>query len=477
MTSLQDVNPRVRGIRISSHSALKSLVENFTIGQGVQKSFKEVIDVSCGDPQRAGMRPISFVRQVIAVCLCPELLTEEIFPLDVRIRAQKLLEACDGQSVGSYTASSGLPHVRQTIAEFIMKRDGVPAYAENIFISSGAQRALMVFIKLLSGGEGQHQTGVLVPQPCPHTLLPVLDEAGVMAVPYRLIEEKNWAVDKSELHQALTTYRGRCELRAIYISNPGIPTGHLQDRKSIEEVIEFAAAERLMLLVDEVYQDSIYAPNREFISYKKVLFEMEKHLRDSVELVSFHSLSCAFVAECGLRAGYMEVVNIDSRVMHYVDTLLCTDINAPVTGQLALDLMLNPPKLGDPSYNTFAQETLLTQATLARNAQRALKLLNDLPGISCQPAKGGIYLYPHLDLPPEFRRQAKMLGLEPVVFYCQMLLQEEGLITGPGQHDERTGSHHLRLCVLVPPDALDEVLYRLSTFHLRFVDSDVKSRK
>lgn len=61
------------------------------------------------------------------------------------------------------------------------------------------------------------------------------------------------------------------------------------------------------------------------------------------------------VCRCGLRAGYMEVVNMDSGVMHFVDTMLCTDINAPVTGQLALDLMLSPPKLGDPSYKTFAQ--------------------------------------------------------------------------------------------------------------------------
>lgn len=44
---------------------------------------------------------------------------------------------------------------------------------------------------------------------------------------------------------------------------------------------------------------------------------------------------------------------MDQGVMHFVDTLLCTDINAPVTGQLALDLMLNPPSPGDPSYNTF----------------------------------------------------------------------------------------------------------------------------
>ncbi|XP_007540962.1 alanine aminotransferase 1-like [Poecilia formosa] len=472
MMSLQEVNPRVRGIRLSSQSGLHSLTENNTrdIIQGAPQSFKEQINISSGDPQRAGMKPISFVRQVLAVCLCPELLSDEHLPLDVRLRALRLLEACDGESVGSYTASSGLPHVRQTIAEFIMKRDeGVPAYAKNIFISSGAQRALMVIVKLLSGGEGRLQTGVLIPHPCPHGLLPLLDEAGVMAVPYRLIEEENWAVDLSELERALTTARGRCEPRAIYISNPGNPTGHLQDRESIEEVIEFVSTERLLLLVDEVYQDSVYAPNKEFISYKKVLFEMDEHLRDTVELVSFHSLSCACVAECGLRAGYMEAVNMDPGVMHFVDTMLCTDINAPVTGQLALDLMLSPPGPGDPSYNTFVHETLVTRATLAQNSQRALKLLNDLPGMSCRPAMGGIYLYPRLDLPAEIKEQANMLGLEAVVLYCQMLLEEEDLIVGAGD-DGTSGSHYLRLCILVPPDTLEEVLSRLSSFHLRLSD-------
>ncbi|XP_054911561.1 alanine aminotransferase 2-like isoform X2 [Poeciliopsis prolifica] len=472
MTSLQEVNPRVRGIRLSPQSGLHSLAENITRDdiKGAPQPFKELIDVSSGDPQRAGMKPISFIRQVLAVCLCPELLSDEHLPLDVRLRALRLLEACDGESVGSYTTSSGLLYIRQTIAEFIMKRDeGVPACAENIFISSGAQRGLMVIIKLLSGGEGPRQTGVLIPQPCPHALLPLLDEAGVLAVPYRLIEDKNWAVDMSDLERALTTSRGRCEPRAIYISNPGNPTGHLQDRKSIEKVIEFVAAERLLLLIDEVYQDSVYAPNKEFISYKKVLFEMDKHLRDTVELVSFHSLSCASVAECGLRAGYMEVVNMDPGVMHFLDTMLCTDINAPVTGQLALDLMLGPPSPGDPSYNTFVHETLLTRATLAQNSQRALKLLNDLPGMSCRPAMAGIYLYPHLDLPAEIKEQAKTLGLEADVLYCQMLLEEEGLIIGAGD-DGTSGSHHLRLCILVPPDTLGEVLSRLSSFHLHLAD-------
>lgn len=129
----------------------------------------------------------------------------------------------------------------------------------------------------------------------------------------------------------------------------------------------------------------------------------------------------------------MELVNMDPEVMHFVDTMLCTDINAPVTGQLALDIMVNPPKPGDPSYDTYTQvlysigrfpvfyyflqsnicffspkEILLTRATLLQNAQRAQEFLNDLPGMSCQPAMGGIYLYPRLHLPSEIIEQAKV---------------------------------------------------------------------
>ncbi|XP_042272176.1 alanine aminotransferase 2-like isoform X2 [Thunnus maccoyii] len=471
MSSLQHVNPRVREMRVSPHSTLRSLAARITqeIITGAQKPFKDVIDVSSGDPHKAGMKPISFVRQVLAVCLYPQLLEDNSLPLDVKLRAQRFLEVCDGKSVGSYTASSGSLHVRQSIAEFIMRRDaGVPSYANNIFISAGLQKALMVVVKLLASGEGETQTGVLTPIPCPHTLPMLLDEAGVMLVPYQLREDRGWAVDLEELHRALKTARGRCKPRAIYISNPGNPTGHVQDRKSIEEVIQLAAAERLLLLVDEVHQDSVYGQSKESISYKKVLFEMGKEYSETVELVSLNSLSSACMGECGLRAGYMEVVNMDPDVMLFVDTVLCGDISTPVTGQLALDLMVNPPKPGDPSCDTYTQEILLRRATLSQNAKRAQEFLNGLPGVSCQPVMGGIYLYPRLRLLSEITEQAKVLEVEADVLYCQKLLEEEGVFVGAGcQHGGTTGNHHLRFCILVPPHTLEEALDRLGSFHRR----------
>ncbi|XP_062419465.1 alanine aminotransferase 1-like [Pungitius pungitius] len=493
MSSLQQVNPTVRGIRASAHTRLHGLATHIAqdITQGALKPFKEVIDVSAGDPHTAGFKPVTFVRQVLAACLLPRLLEEETLPLDVRRRAQRLLEACEGGSVGSYTASSGMCHVRQSIAESIVRRDaGVPSHAKDIFISSSLQRALMpyvtamssndgmnkrlvsltccvkVFIKVLAGGQEETRVGVLTPVPCPHTLPALLDEARLALAPYRLAEGRRWAVDVDELHRALKSATGRCKPRAIYISNPGNPTGHVQDWKSIEEVIRFAAAERLLLLVDEVYQDSVYGPGRGFISYKRVLFEMDGGYSDTVELVSFHSLACAHMGEGGLMAGYIELVNIDPEVMHFVDTMLCTDISTPVTGQLALDLMVDPPRPGDLSFDTYSQEILLTRAVLSQNAQRAQEFLNDLPGMSCQPAMGGIYLYPRLHLSPQIIEKAKVLKVEPEDLYCQMLLEEKGVLLGAGcQSGETASSYHLRLCILVLPDTLEEVLARLACFH------------
>lgn len=77
----------------------------------------------------------------------------------------------------------------------------------------------------MSSGQGPTQAGVLTPLPCPHTLPMLLDEAGIKLIPYQLLEEQGWALELEELQRALRAAKGHCEPRAIYISNPGNPTG------------------------------------------------------------------------------------------------------------------------------------------------------------------------------------------------------------------------------------------------------------
>ncbi|KAG9328350.1 hypothetical protein JZ751_014481 [Albula glossodonta] len=380
-----------------------------------------------------------------------------------------------------------MPDVRRSVAEFISRRDGgVPSLPKNIFISTGSLRALTVVLKLLAHEEGVSQTGVLTPVPTPPNISKVLTRVGVVMVPYHLCEEQRWALQMGELHRALQASRGHCDPRVLYAINPGNPTGHVQSRKSIEEVIRLAAEEKLFLLVNEVTvslctvqyltvwgdwevnirdgrvrfhgsyrvdQDSVHGEGGEFVSYKKVLFEMGPQFSDSVQLASLHSISRGIMGEGGLRAGYLELINIEPAVLHFAEMLLCMDISAPVTGQIALDIMVDPPRPGDPSYVKFAEE-----------------VLDALPGVSCQPGMGGHYVYPRLHLPIGALEQAKAAGIEVDLLYCWRLQEEAGLCVGPGcVFGQREGTHHIRLCVMVPAEVLAEALARLKVFHLRFM--------
>ena len=89
--------------------------------------------------------------------------------------------------------------------------------------------------------------------------------------------------------------------------NPGNPTGQLLTYDDIAEIVDFCSEEGILILADEVYQENVYEDGAEFVSFKKVVADR----RSSVELVSFHSVSKGLQGECGLRGGYMELVNLE----------------------------------------------------------------------------------------------------------------------------------------------------------------------
>ncbi|KAK9402827.1 alanine aminotransferase 2-like [Crotalus adamanteus] len=114
--------------------------------QGVKKPFAEVIAANIGDAQAMGQKPITFVRQVSALCMYPDLLNSPDFPEDAKQKARRLLAACGGQSIGAYSASPGIQLIRQDVAAFIQRRDGgIPSSPENIYLSTGASSAVVTF--------------------------------------------------------------------------------------------------------------------------------------------------------------------------------------------------------------------------------------------------------------------------------------------------------------------------------------------
>uniref|UniRef100_A0A3B5R7M2 alanine transaminase n=1 Tax=Xiphophorus maculatus TaxID=8083 RepID=A0A3B5R7M2_XIPMA len=437
--------------------------------QGVRKSYREVIDVSWGDPHRAGVKPLSFVRQVLAACLYPQLMDGDKLMVDVKQRAQRLLKTCAGGSVGSYSDAAGIPQIIQSVSEYILRRDGgIPCHPENIYITPGSQWALTVtnILKVLVNSEASPRTGVLIPVPCHSTTIVSLTALGAVAVPYYLSEERGWALEVETLQQALDSAKGVCNPVALYIINPGNPAGYVQSRKCIQEVIHFAAEKKLFLLADEVYQDCVYGKESEFVSYKRALAEIGAPLSDTVELASFHTASKGLMGECGLRTGYVELVNLDPAVMKYINNLFSTN-SCPVLGQVALDVMVNPPQPGDPSYPLYlkVRHFLFTITTGDANSL----IINSFPSFSCQSLEGGAFAFPRVFLPPKAIEKAKA-GLQPDTFYCMRLLEEAGVLFSPGtEYGQMEGTYHISFCIMTPTDTMEEILKRLSTFHKQFM--------
>uniref|UniRef100_W8VR88 alanine transaminase n=1 Tax=Clarias batrachus TaxID=59899 RepID=W8VR88_CLABA len=440
--------------------------------EGVKKPFDEVIKANIGDAQAMGQQPITFFRQVLALCTYPDLLESHKFPDDAKDRARRILQACGGHSLGSYTACAGVARDHNAGAVFKERRDGgISCDPDNIYLTTGASDGIVTMLKLLTAGEGRTRTGVMISIPQYPLYSAALAELGAVQINYYLNEEKCWSLDITELQRSHLAAKQLCNPRVLCIINPGNPTGQVQSRQCIEDVIRFAAKEHLFLMADEVYQDNVYAEGCAFHSFKKVLFEMGPEFSYIVQLTSFHTTSKCYMGECGLRGGYMEVINVDPEVKAQLTKLVSVRLCPPVPGQVVMAVSVQPPQPGEPSHAQFIKERTATLNDLAQKAKLTEDILNMVPGIRCNPVQGAMYSFPRITLPDRAVKEAKAKGQEPDMFYCMKLLDETGICLVPGSgFGQKDGTYHFRMTILPPADKLKILLSKVQEFHVRFLE-------
>ncbi|XP_036375219.1 alanine aminotransferase 2-like isoform X2 [Megalops cyprinoides] len=470
--TVDTMNPNVKKVEYAVRGPIvqRAVQIEKELKEGVKKPFTEVIKANIGDAHAMGQRPITFFRQVLALCSYPELLDDPSFPEDAKNRARRILQSCGGGSIGAYSASQGIECVRQDVARYIQRRDGgIPSDPDNIYLTTGASDGIVTMLKLLVCGEGESRTGVMISIPQYPLYSAALAELGAVQINYYLNEEQCWSLDISELKRSLAAARRHCNPRALCIINPGNPTGQVQSRQCIEDVIRFAAEENLFLMADEVYQDNVYAYGCKFHSFKKVLFEMGPEYSEQVELASFHSTSKCYMGECGFRGGYMEVINMHPEVKAQLTKLVSVRLCPPVPGQALMDLVVNPPQPGEPSYTTFLKERNATLSALAEKAKLTEQILNTVPGITCNPVQGAMYSFPQITIPERAVKEAKEKGQAPDMLYCMQLLEETGICVVPGSgFGQRDGTYHFRMTILPSTDKLKVLLEKVKEFHQKF---------
>lgn len=466
---IDNINPLVKNVEYAVRGPIvirASEIEQELKDSDEKKAFSQVIKANIGDCHAMGQKPNTFIRQVIAACSYPPLIDQNVFPEDVNQRAKNILSTIHG-STGCYSDSVGLAIVRKHIAEFIAERDGYPSSFKDIIVTNGASSSVKLILELFQSDS--EKAGIMIPIPQYPLYSATISEYGMNLVGYYLNEEKNWSLDVDELRRSLNEARKTCNPRVLCVINPGNPTGQVLTYDNIKQIIQFAMDENLFILADEVYQENVYGENCKFHSFKKVLMEMGKSA-EGFQMASFHSCSKGVMGECGLRGGYVEMINLDDDVHYQLNKLQSANLGANVTGQLVMDCIVDPPKDGDPSYQLFKKETTDVFNSLKSRAILVHKKLNEIDGITCNEVMGAMYAFPRIHLPQKAIEKAKSLGQEPDFFYCLQMLEETGLCVVPGSgFVQKEGTYHFRMTILPPVEELNTFLQLLEGFHNKFM--------
>ncbi|KAG0055065.1 hypothetical protein BGZ83_009701 [Gryganskiella cystojenkinii] len=471
----ENMNSRVRKAEyaVRGELAIRSEQIKTELAKGESFPFKKVVACNIGNPQSLNQKPITFFRQVASLVEYPDLLKEEnaeltskLYPSDAIARAKLLLKNIG--SVGAYSHSQGIPLIREDVARFIAERDGYPADPSKIFLTQGASAGVQLTLQMIVE---HNKVGIMIPIPQYPLYTATLAVLDAQPVPYYLDESKGWGLTTQELQRSYDeAAKNGIETRALVIINPGNPTGQCLTESNMREIITFAKRNRIILLADEVYQTNIYQPKeRPFHSFKKVLKSMGSEY-EGFEMISYHSISKGMIGECGRRGGYFECEGLDPSILEQIYKISSISLCPNVQGQIMVDLMVNPPKKGDPSFEQYKKEYDDIYFSLVKRASILENTFNALEGCTCNSADGAMYLFPRIRLPSKAIQAAQAAGKEPDQFYCMAMLEATGVCmvagSGFGQVD---GTAHFRSTFLPEPELFEEFCSAIKNFHAGFM--------
>jgi len=269
----------------------------------------------------------------------------------------------------------------------IAERDGYPADPEMIFLTSGASTGVSNILQVMISHDN---CAVLIPIPQYPLYTAAIALNNAHAVPYYLKEDAAWSMDVNEMREAVHKAReeGK-DVRAVVVINPGNPTGQCLSLENMEEIVKMAYEEKLVLLADEVYQTNVFddgEDDKPFYSFKKVLKSLGEPYASNLELISFHSLSKGQVGECGRRGGFFELINFNDDAHDQIYKLASIQLCPGLQGQIGIDLMVQPPKKGDASFEQYHNEKMEIHRILRQRSTEICDAFSKWEGITCNPA-------------------------------------------------------------------------------------------
>jgi len=339
-------------------------------------------------------------------------------------------KAIDEKFTG-YTETPGIKPLRQAIAKYLETRYGVNVDVDEIIVTTGAKTAIFLAIASFVR-EGDE---VIVPDPAypAYTQIVRLFGGVPRTIPLKFDSSKGFSLDIEAIENAITE-----RTRMIVLNNPHNPTGAVFSVKEVEKLIEIAREKRILLLVDEIYDNFVYGEEQ----FKSVL-QLVDDWRSFVLYVNGFSKTFSMT---GWRLGYLVV----SKSVADAIKRLATNVYScpPSISQRAGLRALTDPRVWD-----YVDEMI---KLFKRRRDVMYAELKKIPGVEVWKSTGAFYMFPKIE------GLLKRLGMD-VEKFSMWLLEEHGVVVLPGTAFSETefGTKFIRLSFAVDEKDIVEGIERI----------------
>jgi aspartate aminotransferase len=291
-----------------------------------------------------------------------------------------------------YTPSSGIPELRQAIANKFKRENGLTYKPSQIIVSSGGKHSCYNVI-MATCDEGDE---VLIPAPYWLSYPEMVKLAGATAVILPTSDRTEFKVTPDQLRAAITP-----RTRLFILNSPSNPTGSVYTPDEIKTLGDVCIERGVLIMSDEIYEHLLY----DGAVHKSAASFSEAHYDHTIVV---HGFAKAW-SMTGWRLGFLA---------------------APEPIAKAIDAMQSHSTSNPTSFAQKGAIAALTGpqdhlkgwlAEYARRRAYAWKKLNSIPGISCVNSQGAFYLFPNIS----------RLGLKSTEF-CARLLEAEKVAAVPG---------------------------------------------
>lgn len=340
---------------------------------------------------------------------------------------QHQLKDCEG-----YSDSKGLFSARKAIMQYAQLKKIPNVSVNDIYTGNGVSELINLCMQaLLNDGDE-----ILIPSPDYPLWTATATLAGGNVVHYICDEESEWYPDIDDIRKKVTP-----KTKAIVIINPNNPTGALYPKEVLEQIVQVARENNLIIFSDEIY-DRLVMDGQEHISIAS--------LAPDLFCVTFSGLSKSHMI-AGFRIGWMVLSGNKEIAADYIEGInmlsnmrLCSNVPAQSIVQTALGGYQSVDKYLLPGGRIYEQRECVYNA------------LNSIPGISVKKPKAAFYAFPKIDI-------KKFNITDDEQFALDFLREKKVLIVHGGGFNWQEPDH-FRVVYLPRVEVLNEATDKLGDF-------------